>query len=83
MSSDLLTQVRNGPWSDLQRQIEEGQWEEGLSMIADSVFRGFWGYNDFLATHPDAKAKEYVDDWLRGNLVGKDKDKIIPGFNDK
>ena len=83
MSSDLLTQVRNGPWSDLQRQIEEGQWEEGLAMIACTIFNGDCTYDAFLATHPDAKEKKYVDDWLRGNLVGEDKDKIIPGFNDK
>ena len=44
---------------------------------------GAWPYKKFLATNPTPEEKKYVDDWLRGNLVGKDKDKIIPGFNDK
>ena len=65
------------------RQVREWQRKEGLIMIACTIFAGDCTYDAFLATHPDAKAKKYVDDWLRGNLVGKDKDKIIPGFNDK
>ena len=65
------------------RQVREWQWEEGLIMIACTIFSGDCTYSAFLATHPDAKEKKYVDDWLRGNLVGEDKDKIIPGFNDK
>ena len=64
------------------RQVWEWQWKEGLICIALAIFQGSWPYEKFLATHPDAKAKKYVDDWLRGNLVGEDKDKIIPGFND-
>ena len=65
------------------RQVREWQWEEGVSCVALSIFMGAWPYKKFLATNPTPEEKKYVDDWLRGNLVGEDKDKIIPGFNDK
>ena len=69
--------------SEKLRQIQEGQWEEGLAMIAGSIFRGYCKYQDFLNDKPDTKAKKYVDDWLNGHLaMPKYKGKIIPGFND-
>ena len=69
--------------SEKLRQIQEGQWEEGLAMIASSIFRGYWKYQDFLDVKPDTKAKKYIDDWLNGHLaMPKYKGKIIPGFND-
>lgn len=67
---------------DKMRQIEEDQRNEDMHFAAASIFAGLWSYRDFLATHPDEGLKKNVDDWLRGNLVGEDKDKIIPGFND-
>ena len=65
------------------KQVLAGQWEEGVAMIAGTVFRGHLSYRAFLETKPDAKAKKYVDDWLNGHLaMPKYKGKIIPGFND-
>ena len=65
------------------RQVREWQWEEGVSMIAVTIFRGSWPYKKFLATNPTPEEKKYVDDWLRAHLALPEyKDKIIPGFND-
>ena len=65
------------------KQVRELQWEEGLAMIACTIFHGNCHYGAFLATDPDAKEKKYVDDWLTAQLaLPKYKGKIIPGFND-
>lgn len=65
------------------RQRLDDQWEEGIHFVTLAIFYGSWSYSRFLATNPDAKAKKYVDDWLKGHLaLPKYKDKIIPGFND-
>lgn len=64
------------------RQVRDWQWKEGAICVALAIFQGLWPYKKFLATNPTPEEKKYVDGWLRGNLVGKDKDKVIPGFND-
>lgn len=65
------------------RQVREWQWEEGVSMVAYSIFMGSWPYKKFLSTNPTPEEKKYVDDWLRAHLaLPKYKGKIIPGFND-
>lgn len=65
------------------RQVQEDQWEEGLAMIACTIFAGNCTYDAFLETHPNAQEKKYIDDWLNGHLaMPKYKGKVIPGFND-
>ena len=57
------------------------QWDEGLAIIACSIFAGAFSYKeDFLDHKPDAKEKEYVDSILRNRL--RREYKVIPGFND-
>ena len=66
------------------KQVLDWQWEEGVSMVACTIFHGNLPYQAFLDANPDAKAKKYVDDWLNWQLVKpENKGKIIPGFNDK
>ena len=40
------------------KQVRELQWEEGLAMIACTIFHGNYPYGFFLATDPDAKEKK-------------------------
>lgn len=39
------------------RQIREWQWEEGVSCVALTIFRGSWPYNKFLSTNPTPEEK--------------------------
>ena len=64
------------------RQVREWQREEGMIYVALAIFHGSWPYEKFLSTNPTPEEKKYVDGWLRANLVGENKNKIIPGFND-
>ena len=64
------------------KQVLAGQWEEGLDMIALTIFCNNLSYRAFLETRPTSEEKKYVDDWLTGQLaMPKNKGKIIPGFN--
>ena len=69
--------------TEREKQIFEGQWEEGISMITWSIWDGCLSYKQFMATNPTPKEKKYVDEWLRQALASPEyKNKIIPGFND-
>lgn len=64
------------------KQVLAGQWEEGLDMIALTIFCDNLSYHAFLETRPTSEEKKYVDNWLKGQLSAPEyKDKIIPGFN--